>query len=151
MLREAVLARQHSPDHSGDLFRLGKRRANWSTLSDIGFKHLDVGGYNYLPQHYEADHARNPKRVMYASESYPKEFFDYWSLVEKHSYIIGDFVWTAMDYFGESGIGHTRLSNEKDNFLKPWPWYNARCGDIDVWIQEAAILLSRRRLATQSD
>jgi beta-galactosidase len=70
--------------------------------------------------------------VMYGSESYPKEFFDYWTLVEKHPYIIGDFVWTAMDYFGESGIGHTWLSNEKDSFLKPWPWYNAWCGDIDV-------------------
>jgi beta-galactosidase len=69
---------------------------------------------------------------MMATESYPKDFFNYWSLVEKHSYIIGDFVWTAMDYFGESGIGHSTLSNEKDSFLKPWPWYNAWCGDIDV-------------------
>lgn len=37
-----------------------------------------------------------------------------------------------MDYFVESGIGHAWLSNEKDSFLKPWPWYNAWCGDIDV-------------------
>ena len=41
------------------------------------------------------------------TESYPKEFFDYWSLVEKHPYVIGDFVWTAMDYLGESGIAHS--------------------------------------------
>ena len=49
-----------------------------------------------------------------------------------HSWVIGDFVWTAFDYFGESGIGHTWLSNEKDSFLKPYPWFNAWCGDIDV-------------------
>jgi beta-galactosidase len=52
--------------------------------------------------------------------------------VEKHSYVIGDFVWTAMDYFGESGIGHTSLSSEQDSFLKPWPWFDSWCGDIDV-------------------
>lgn len=133
MLREAVLSHDTTrPVTQAICSDWGNVSRNWSTLSDIGFKHLDVAGYNYLPQHYEADHARNPKRVMYGSESYPKEFFDYWTLVEKHSYIIGDFVWTSMDYFGESGIGHTWLSNEKDNFLKPWPWYNAWCGDIDV-------------------
>jgi beta-galactosidase len=105
---------------------------NWDQLSDVAFRHLDIGGYNYLPDKYESDHARNPKRVMMATESYPKDFFDYWSLVEKHPYIIGDFVWTAMDYLGESGIGHSTLSNEKDSFLMPWPWFNAWCGDIDV-------------------
>lgn len=105
---------------------------DWDQLSDPAFLHLDVAGYNYLPDKYESDHARHPQRVMYGSETYPKDFFDYWSLVEKHPYVIGDFVWTGMDYFGESGIGHTWLSNEKDSFLKPWPWYNAWCGDIDV-------------------
>jgi beta-galactosidase len=69
---------------------------------------------------------------MMGTESYPRDFFTYWSLVEKHPYIIGDFVWTSMDYFGESGIGHSTPGNEKDSFLKPWPWYNAWCGDLDV-------------------
>lgn len=133
MLREAVLSHDSTrPITQAICSDWGNVSRNWDRLSDSGFTHLDVAGYNYLPQHYEADHARHPQRVMYGSESYPKEFFDYWTLVEKHPYIIGDFVWTAMDYFGESGIGHTWLSNEKDSFLKPWPWYNAWCGDIDV-------------------
>ncbi|HZI31195.1 MAG TPA: DUF4982 domain-containing protein, partial [Candidatus Binatia bacterium] len=93
---------------------------------------LDIGGYNYEPGKYESDHKRNPQRVMMATESFPKDCFDYWTQVEKHPYVIGDFVWTAMDYFGESGIGHTSLSNEQDSFLMPWPWHNAWCGDIDV-------------------
>jgi beta-galactosidase len=70
--------------------------------------------------------------MMMGTESYPKDLFEYWSFVEKHPYIIGDFVWTAMDYFGESGIGHTALSNENNPFCMPWPWFNAWCGDIDV-------------------
>ena len=133
MLREAVLAHDATrPVTQAICSDWGNVSRNWNQLSDVAFTHLDIGGYNYLPEHYEADHARNPKRVMYGSETYPKDFFDYWMFVEKHPYIIGDFVWTAMDYFGESGIGHTWLSNEKDSFLKPWPWYNAWCGDIDV-------------------
>jgi len=133
MLREAVLSHDTTrPITQAICSDWGNVSRNWDRLSDIGFKHLDIGGYNYLPEHYETDHARNPQRVMMATESYPKDFFDYWSLVEKHPYIIGDFVWTSMDYFGESGIGHSTPSNEKDSFLKPWPWYNAWCGDIDV-------------------
>jgi len=133
MLREAVLTHDTTrPITQAICSDWGNVIRNWDTLSDVAFRHLDIGGYNYLQEKYESDHARNPKRVMMATESYPKDFFDYWSLVEKHPYIIGDFVWTGMDYFGESGIGHTTPSNERDSFLKPWPWYNAWCGDIDV-------------------
>lgn len=34
---------------------------------------------------------------------------------------IGDFVWTAMDYLGESGVGHSLLSNQKNPWFMPWP------------------------------
>jgi beta-galactosidase len=132
MLREAVLTHDTTRPITQAICSDWSKGWNWDQFSDVGFKHLDIGGYNYHPEKYESDHARNPARVMMGTESYPKDFFDYWSLVEQHSYIIGDFVWTAMDYFGESGIGHTWLSNEKDSFLKPWPWFNAWCGDIDV-------------------
>ncbi len=110
----------------------GQVTRNWDTLSDPAFLHLDVGGYNYLPQKYESDHARHPERVILGTESYPKDFFEYWSLVEKHPYVIGDFVWTALDYLGESGIGHRVLSSDKDPFFMSWPWFNAWCGDLDI-------------------
>ena len=51
------------------------------------------------------DHKRVPSRIIVQTESYPKDAFANWDLVQKHNYIIGDFVWTAMDYLGESGIG----------------------------------------------
>jgi beta-galactosidase len=28
-----------------------------------------------------------------------------WRLTKENPYILGEFVWTAMDYLGESGIG----------------------------------------------
>lgn len=96
------------------------------------FEVLDVGGYNYKWQQYEPDHQKSPQRIMAGTESYPREAFENWRAVLKNPYVIGDFVWTGMDYFGEAGIGHAVLDNEKQSFLRPWPWFNAYCGDIDV-------------------
>ncbi len=132
-LREAVLAHDSSrPITAAICTEWAISGWNWDQLSDPAFVHLDIGGYNYLQYKYESDHVRNPQRVMMGTESFPKEIFDYWTLVEKHPYVIGDFVWTAMDYFGEAGVGHSVLSNEKDNYSVAWPWFNAWCGDIDV-------------------
>jgi len=96
------------------------------------FAQLDVHGYNYRWGDYEADHAIFPERIIIGTESFPKEAFENWQMVEKHSYVIGDFVWTGMDYLGESGIGHTKSDTSKIGFLPPWPWYNANCGDISI-------------------
>jgi len=104
----------------------------WPTTAPA-FAHLDVGGYNYLEKQYEQDHAEFPKRIMVGTESYAKEAFDYWQQVEKHPYVIGDFIWTAMDYIGETGIGSSHLDDDPDKgFLRSWPWFNAFCGDIDL-------------------
>jgi beta-galactosidase len=96
------------------------------------FASLDVGGYNYEWKNYEPDHELYPKRVMMGTESFAVEAFENWQLVEKHPYVIGDFVWTGMDYLGESGIGHTTLDWDNKNGLPPFPWFNAWCGDIDL-------------------
>jgi len=127
-LREEVL----SHDSTRPVTQAFHRIEPWERDSDKGFEPLDVGGYNYLPDKYESDHARHPDRVMYASESYPKDALEYWSLVEKHPYVIGDFVWTAMDYLGEAGIAHAVLSSEPNPFFMSWPWFNAWCGDLDL-------------------
>ena len=96
------------------------------------FELLDVHGYNYMWSHYEEDHEAYPERIMIGTESFPLEAFENWQMAEKHSYVLGDFVWTGMDYFGESGIGNAWLDDEDISFLPPWPWFNAWCGDISV-------------------
>jgi beta-galactosidase len=68
---------------------------------------------------------------MAGTESFAKEAFENWQQVEKHPYVIGDFVWTAMDYMGETAIGHSELDTIK-SVIQPWPWFNAYCGDIDL-------------------
>jgi beta-galactosidase len=82
-------------------------------------------------QQYEKDHAKYPERIMVGTESLPKEAFESWQQVEQHPWVIGDFVWTAMDYMGEVAIGHTELDTIRSH-TQPWPWYNAYCGDIDL-------------------
>jgi len=103
----------------------------WDTTA-AAFALLDVGGYNYQWKEYEPDHKKYPNRIMMGTESVPKEAFDNWKLVEKYPYIIGDFVWTAMDYLGETGIGHTKLDSAHSYQLQTFPWFNAWCGDIDL-------------------
>ena len=72
--------------------------------------------------------------MIYGSESYPKEAAQNWNLVEKHPYVIGDFVWTAIDYLGEAGLAHALYlkEGEHDTQFMGWPWYNGWCGDIDL-------------------
>lgn len=106
----------------------------WEIFDPLMAEH-DICGYNYMLHESEADHERVPSRVIYQSESYPKDAFYCWKMVQDHEYIIGDFVWTAMDYLGESSIGRYYYPGEPDgqhferNFF---PWHGAYCGDIDL-------------------
>ena len=106
---------------------------SWDDDDNLAFKSLDVGGYNYLYDKYERDHKTHPERVMVGLETYPKRAAENWVLAEKYPYVIGDFVWTAMDYLGESGIGSASFRTKGNQPFSPgWPWFNGWCGDIDL-------------------
>jgi beta-galactosidase len=102
----------------------------WDTTA-TAYALLDVGGYNYQWNEYEKDHAKYPQRIIMGTESFPVEAFENWQQVEQHPYVVGDFVWTAMDYFGETGIGHSE-PDSLTKFSMTFPWFNAWCGDIDL-------------------
>ncbi|HEY0622825.1 glycoside hydrolase family 2 TIM barrel-domain containing protein [Sphingomonas sp.] len=92
---------------------------------------LDVAGYNYRAHLFDEEHKHLPEQVMYTSESLPKDAFAYWRTVETSPWVIGDFVWTAVDYLGESGIGWMGYSQDWQK-LGPYPWHLAYCGEIDA-------------------
>ncbi len=101
----------------------------WSeTATDFTF--LDVGGYNYQVGQYEQDHQKFPDRIIVGTESFPNDMANVWRVVDRNSYVLGDFVWTSMDYLGEAGIGNARPNNERG--ATSWPWFNANCGDLDL-------------------
>jgi beta-galactosidase len=99
---------------------------------------LDVIGYNYKLPDYEPDRARYPQRVYFGSESYPREVAAIWDLTERTSWLVGDFVWTAMDHLGETGIGSSIVATADEAkrqaaiFGTPWPWIGSFCGDVDL-------------------
>lgn len=112
----------------------------WSDTAPA-FALLDISGYNYTWSEWANDHKEYPERLMLTTESMPIDMFTIWSKIEKSPWIIGDFVWTGMDYLGESGIGNGRIDNEKVEYPqgfndmglgRKWPWFNAWCGDIDI-------------------
>ena len=111
----------------------------WSDLA-AAFEPLDVGGYNYQAGQYVSDHKRFPGRVMVGTESFTKAIYDNWQNVNAHPWVIGDFVWTAWDYIGETGCGHAVLDGENPMVF---PWFNAYCGDIDLCGFKKAGLYSR--------
>ena len=80
----------------------------WETAAPV-FEDLDVAGYNYLQKAFESDHAAYPNRIIVSTESYAAEAYAYWQGVEKHAYVIGDFVWTGMDHLGETGCGNAKI------------------------------------------
>jgi beta-galactosidase len=106
------------------------------------FQFLDVAGYNYKLSSYERDHAKFPERVMVGTESFPRDVDKVWALTERLPYLIGDFVWTAMDYLGEAAIGRTGLSGDKPGEAE-YPWFGAGCGDIDLTGQQRPQSLCR--------
>ena len=96
---------------------------------------LDITGYNYMIHKHEEDHQRVPDRVMWQTESYAKDTYQNWSLVHDFDYIIGDFIWTGIDYLGESGIGRWWYDGDVpgEHYERPlYPWHAAYCGDIDL-------------------
>ncbi len=109
---------------------------DWERV-DAFFAELDVCGYNYLVDRYEADHERHPDRIIVATETFPSKAFEYWRAAERLPYVVGDFVWTSMDYLGEAGIGGSWIEGEADapapgGWLPGWPWHQAFCGDLDI-------------------
>jgi beta-galactosidase len=107
---------------------------DWSIFDPLFAVH-DVAGYNYNMYSAPDDHKKVPSRIILQTESYPKDAFANWKMVKDNNYVIGDFVWTAMDYLGESGIGRTYYTGETPG--QHWeneffPWHGAYCGDVDV-------------------
>ena len=109
--------------------------SDWE-IYDPHFDVLDIGGYNYMIFKHASDHQRNPKRVMWQTESFPRDAFKNWAVVNDFPYVVGDIVWTGLDYLGESSIGRYYYEGERPGehwFDGGFPeWHGAYCGDVDI-------------------
>jgi len=106
---------------------------------DSPFLHnLGVPGYNYAgwtgPKDvYGIDHKKLPDRTMVGTESLPKTSAEQWQRVWSKPYVVGDFIWTAIDYLGETAIGSASVAPRwVDTQHRPFPWHVSYCGDFDL-------------------
>lgn len=67
---------------------------------------VDVVGYNYTEDRYDIDHKTYPDRVIYGSEN--RSDYEAWKAVRDKDFIFGQFIWTGIDYLGESGAWPSR-------------------------------------------
>ena len=61
---------------------------------------LDIVGYNYQEHLYAEGHRKYPKRIIYGSEN--SHSLNAWLAVDTNTFISGQFLWTGIDYLGES-------------------------------------------------
>lgn len=85
--------------------------SNLSGFADV----LEVVGYNYKEQFYKEDHERYPDRIMLGTEN--GHHLNAWLDVVNNDYIAGQFLWTGIDFLGET---------------RGWPCHGSQAGILDV-------------------
>ena len=97
---------------------------------------LDIVGYNYMIHKHASDHERTPERVILQTESFPRDAWKNWQIVDEYPYVIGDIVWTGLDYLGESGNGRYYYDGDTpgEHYVEGGQpeWHGAYCGDVDI-------------------
>ena len=66
---------------------------------------LDIVGLNYASSRYDADAKEYPSRLMLGTETMSGDLPYNWARVQKYPQLLGDFVWAAWDYLGETCMG----------------------------------------------
>ena len=68
---------------------------------------LDILGLNYASSRYDYDAKKYPDRIMVGAETMAADLPYNWARVKKYPQLLGDFVWSAWDYLGETCMGWT--------------------------------------------
>jgi beta-galactosidase len=126
--------------------------------NDPSWQYVNVGDvhYNANGQGYGPIHAAHPGHAMTQSESWPATVYEDWAFVEQNEWAVGNWVWAAWDYLGESGLGRSAVAPagtyetiENQTVQPGWsngdrlylsyggygygyPWFQSNCGDIDL-------------------
>lgn len=96
------------------------------------FAKMDVAGYNYGIRRYRHDMEKYPGRLIVGSETFCSDAYRFWETAKKHPRLIGDFVWSGMDYLGEVGIGAWEYAEYAPRFDKELGWISAGAGRLDL-------------------
>lgn len=115
-----------------DFMKFGATLHGSNVKTRDAFAKLDVAGYNYGVFRYKQDLRGYPDRVILGSETFCSDVAAFYDLAQKHPALIGDFVWTGIDYLGEVGIGAWEYKDYAPAFDKGPGWITAGAGTIDL-------------------
>jgi beta-galactosidase len=136
--RLAEVVRENDPTRAVTAGLAGPVMSNETTYPDA----LDVVGYNYTERRYEQDHRAFPDRVFYGSEN--GHSMAAWRAVRDNEYIFGQFLWTGIDYLGESrpwpSRGATSGLMDLAGFIKPRGYFRQ-----SLWTEEPMIFIGSYR------
>ena len=125
-----------------------KDAENRKNADDLVWGSEDVVGTNYRMKEHLKEHDQHPNRILISTESSPPLGIPADTL--SHPYVVGDFVWTAMEYLGESGLGRWFFEGDPTEVLttptaknpkpgpvsdhsdKTYPWHGSPSGNIDL-------------------
>lgn len=95
------------------------------------FAALDVAGYNYGILRYERDLERYPHRLVLGTETFCSDAYRFREAAKRNPRLIGDFVWSGMDYLGEVGVGAWEYADDAPRF-EGLGWLTAGSGRVDL-------------------
>ena len=101
------------------------------------FARLDIAGYNYGISRYAHDLKKYPSRYILGTETFCSDANKFYTLAQNNPRIIGDFVWSGIDYLGEAGFNSWVNQNE-NNYLKDKSgWLTDGGGRLDILLNES--------------
>lgn len=96
------------------------------------FANMDIAGYNYGIYRYRHDLKKYPERLILGTETFCKDAYLFREMAKRNPRIIGDFVWSGMDYLGEVMVGSWEYADYAARFDGGCGWVSAGSGRIDL-------------------
>ncbi|MHA7189442.1 glycoside hydrolase family 2 TIM barrel-domain containing protein [Arthrobacter sp. MDT2-16] len=115
----------------GRMMDLVSRLPRADKASRDAFAAVDVAGYNYGLGRYGRDVRAYPDRVILGSETLPGDVAKAWHAVQKHTAVIGDFIWAGWEYLGEAGVS-VWVPGKRAGLFKPYPYIISGPGMFDL-------------------
>ncbi len=96
------------------------------------FANMDIAGYNYGIYRYQHDLKKYPARLILGSETFCNDAYKFRELAKREPRLVGDFVWSGMDYLGEVMVGSWEYRDYAETFDGGPGWVSAGSGRIDL-------------------
>lgn len=111
--------------------KLGALLPGCDRKTRAAYASLDIAGYNYGIKRCRSDLKKYPSRLILGTETFCSDAWRFTELAKENPRLIGDFVWTGMDYLGEVGLGAWEYPEDAPA-VHQTGWLTAGAGRIDL-------------------